>query len=119
METMLYDSIEIGKRLKEIRKKNNITQQQLAELLNVSVNSVSKYENGKITLGHDYIVYLCNYFNISADYFYFGHDKHLLEEKVVSERSWMNIYKKLNEEERERLFNIVQNVFPGIMDDSY
>lgn len=32
--------------LKEIRKKRNITQEQLAEMLEVSRQAVSKYESG-------------------------------------------------------------------------
>ena len=33
--------------IKEIRKKNNLTQKQLAEKLNVTYQAVSKWENGK------------------------------------------------------------------------
>ena len=38
--------IAIGKKIKEYRLKNNLTQEQLAEELNLSVKYVSRIENG-------------------------------------------------------------------------
>ena len=40
----IYDSI--GKKIKEYRVKNHLTQEQLAESLNISVKYVSRIENG-------------------------------------------------------------------------
>ena len=36
----------IGKRIKELRIKNNLTQEKLASYLNVSFQTVSKWETG-------------------------------------------------------------------------
>lgn len=41
------DQEKIGKFIKEIRKKNNLTQKQLADKYNVTYQAVSKWENGK------------------------------------------------------------------------
>jgi transcriptional regulator with XRE-family HTH domain len=41
------DQDKIGKFIKEIRKKNNLTQKQLANKYNVTFQAVSKWENGK------------------------------------------------------------------------
>ena len=38
---------EFGKLIKEIRKKNNLTQKNLADKYNVTYQAVSKWENGK------------------------------------------------------------------------
>lgn len=67
-----YDSKEFGQRLKYLRKERGKTQQDIADLLLVSVDSVSRYESGKTLIGHDYLAVIYNYFNISADYFYFN-----------------------------------------------
>lgn len=82
--TIQYDSKEFGKRLKRIRKRMNITQEQLAEKLNLSVDSVSNFETGKTTCMPDHLIKICQLFNISADYFFFDKDFPLqLEENVV------------------------------------
>jgi len=41
------DQDKFGKFIKEIRKKNNLTQKQLADKYNVTYQAVSKWENGK------------------------------------------------------------------------
>ena len=41
------NQIKIGKFIAECRKKNNLTQAQLAERLNITDRAISKWENGK------------------------------------------------------------------------
>lgn len=72
-----YNSVEFGKRLRDIRRKNKHTQEALAEKLMLSVDSISNYENGKTTCMPEHITHLCQIFNVSADYFYFGINKEL------------------------------------------
>lgn len=38
--------IHIGSNIKELRKRNNITQEKLAEYLDITYQTVSKWENG-------------------------------------------------------------------------
>lgn len=40
------DQVKIGNFLKKLRKEKGITQEQLAEILNVSGRTVSRWENG-------------------------------------------------------------------------
>lgn len=42
-----YDAVETGKRIRAIRKQNKFTQEQLAEELYLTAESVSNFENGK------------------------------------------------------------------------
>ena len=46
------DQIKIGKFIAECRKKNNLTQMQLAEKLNITDRAISKWENGKTELSN-------------------------------------------------------------------
>lgn len=41
------DQIKIGKFIAECRKKNKLTQMQLAEKLNITDRAISEWENGK------------------------------------------------------------------------
>ena len=55
-------------RLKEVRKNNNSTQRQVAEMLGASESQYQLYEYGKHKPNYEYIIKLCRYFNVSADY---------------------------------------------------
>ena len=55
-------------RLKEIRKSRNITQLKLAMDLNISQNSISRYETGEREADYTMLIKLADYFNVSIDY---------------------------------------------------
>ena len=67
-----YDSVEVGKRIKDIRKKAGIKQIKLAEEMHISNDMLSRIENGKNTCAPDHLMFLCQRFNKTSDYFYFG-----------------------------------------------
>lgn len=55
-------------RIKELRKENNMTQADLAKILNVTDRSVGFYENEKRDPDTDTLKTLANLFNVSIDY---------------------------------------------------
>lgn len=55
-------------RLKELRKKKKITQLKLALDLNMSQNSVSRYENGEREADYASLIAFADYFDVSIDY---------------------------------------------------
>ena len=57
-----------GERLRELRCEKGLTQKQLAEKLNISQKSLSKYERESLDLNTELIVRICRYFQVSADY---------------------------------------------------
>ena len=57
----------IGEKIKELRTKQKMTQEKLAQYLNVTVSAVSQWESGKTMPDVTMIVPLCNLFEISAD----------------------------------------------------
>lgn len=65
---MTLDSALIGKRLKEVRKKNNLTQEKLAKLLNTTHSTISAYESGKTTIITTFAYQICKNYNISMDW---------------------------------------------------
>lgn len=62
---MVYD---FGLRLKELRKKKKLTQQQVARRLNLTKASISGYENNTITPPNDMLVKLALMYGVSTDY---------------------------------------------------
>ena len=56
--------------LKEIRNKRNITQEQLAEILSVSRQTISKWESGLGYPETEKLLYLSKELNVSLDYLF-------------------------------------------------
>lgn len=67
-----YDVKEFGARIRKIRKANKMTQEDLANRLMLTAESVSNIESGKTNCMPEHIVHICEIFNISTDYLYFG-----------------------------------------------
>ena len=59
---------EIGVRINQVRKAKGITQEQLAERMDVSVQMISNLELGKKAIRPENIVKLCAVLDISADF---------------------------------------------------
>ncbi len=57
-----------AKRLKEIRKENKLTQEEMAQKFNIDHTSISKYETGATMISLSFLYQICNIYNISADY---------------------------------------------------
>lgn len=58
----------LAKRIKRIRRENDLTQEELSRILNITRSSISKYENGVNLALTSYIVGFCKYFHVSADF---------------------------------------------------
>lgn len=54
--------------LKALRKKHNLSQQKLADILHISQQSVYKYENGLSSPDIETLILMADYFNTSIDY---------------------------------------------------
>lgn len=58
----------IGKRIKEIRLDNKLSQAEFGALFFVSQDTVSLWENGKSLPNTEFVIAIAKKFNISADY---------------------------------------------------
>ena len=59
---------EMNLRLKELRKESKITQEQLAQYLNVDQSMVTKLENGSRSLNVNLIDKICSLFGCTEEY---------------------------------------------------
>lgn len=57
----------LGERIRKFRKENKLTQQQLADFLGVSRESISMYERGKRTPRYDKMIKLAQLSKLSLD----------------------------------------------------
>ena len=58
----------LNQKISQLRNDNNWSQEELAEKLNVSRQSVSKWESGQAKPDLDKIIALSNIFDVSTDY---------------------------------------------------
>ena len=61
------DNIGIGKYIKKLRLEQSMTQQELANKLNISFQAISKWETGETLPDISIILDLCDILNITAD----------------------------------------------------
>lgn len=59
--------MEFHERLKQLRVSKNLTQQQVAQALEMAVRQYQRYEHGERKPTYDTIIRLCHFFEISSD----------------------------------------------------
>ena len=80
----------IGKRIAQLRKEKNLTQEQLAEALYVTRQAVSSWENGKNQPDIETLTTLAEYFGVTIEELIYGEQRSIREkvvEKVVPSSS--------------------------------
>jgi transcriptional regulator with XRE-family HTH domain len=78
----------IGERLFNLRKEKNLSQEELANILDVSRQTVSKWETDQSTPDFDKIVPLCNYFGITTDELLTGKTNIIESNKVDNKKNF-------------------------------
>lgn len=58
----------IGIKIRQIRKENNVTQQELAKFLNTTHSTISAYESGKTLILTAFALEICKKYNYSLDW---------------------------------------------------
>lgn len=58
----------LGQRLKQLRKSKGVSMKTIEKATGVSLNAYSYYENDRAEPTASRIVWLCDYFGVTADY---------------------------------------------------
>lgn len=92
--------------LKKLRLEKGVSQKAVAHYLNVSQQTVSRYETSEnLSVSQDILIQLANYYNVSIDYILSG--KTEANKTVIHENG--NNYRKIDSAEKE-LQNIYLNL---------
>ena len=59
--------IEIGKKLKELRKSEGLTQQQLADTLDIGRVNYTRYETNIVRPDYETLIKIADFYDISLD----------------------------------------------------
>lgn len=96
------DQIKIGKFISKCRKKQNLTQEQLAEMLGISDRAISKWENGNCMPDASNIPELCKILNITINDLFSGEIVDTKDNNKKLEENLLEI-KKQKEDSDKRL----------------
>ena len=89
-------------RLKELREAYKLNQTELGEILGVTNQTVSNWENGNIAPSIEMVEKIANYFKVSVDYLLFRTDSltikvnNLILEQIAHVQSIVNDIEELN-----------------------
>jgi transcriptional regulator with XRE-family HTH domain len=97
--------ITFGERLKILREKNNVKQEELAKMLNLSQQTISNWEKGKVEPDLNAIKKITSFFNVSFDELLGNSEvQHVTKTTIPATKEPPTIGEKVNAlPERERL----------------
>lgn len=101
----MIDFVRVGNKITYYRKLNNMTQDELAELLFVTRQALSKWENGISVPGIDTLLSICKIFNVSFeeilcldeeitidnDNIFKGHERLFIINKIINNELIINL----------------------------
>lgn len=98
---------EVGKRIQEYRKKRGLTQEELAEIIDISPHYLSALERGVYNIKLEILVSILNALDCSGDEIFCDVVKKAYNVKAnrLSDK-----LKDLNEDEQHRIFEVVDTL---------
>lgn len=99
--------IALGKRLREERIHCGLTQEQVAEFINVSTTYIGLIERGERSVTLDKLVSLSQCFHVSVDY--------LLQDSIpltssIQEKQLLSLWHKATEQEHEMILSVIRSM---------
>lgn len=106
--------INIAKNISALRKNKGITQEQLAEALNISAQAVSKWETDTCQPDTLTLPLIAKYFNVSIDYLYYGKDMAYDDVYEKAFEKVRNVPNQMSKEAYEDVVKIFGHAHHGI-----
>jgi len=96
------------KMLKELREQRKITQQQLADLLQIPRTTLAHYESGRNEMSYDLLCRSADYFNVSVD-FLLGREQ-LFSDARVPYPEIIELYNQMSDSEKQILLGYARGM---------
>ena len=103
------DNVELGKRIKELRKSRSLKQSDLSDLLGISRGQISNLEHGRRGLNLSQLQKLCTLFKV--DLSYFGIEATAEQTLDLLDRAKLLFESDLPEEDKEELYNQLMKLY--------
>lgn len=113
----------VANKIKTFREKKNITQKELAEVLNTTQQTIARYENGERKADQNVLFALANYFGISINDFFpsvkvDNNDEIEMLKKTLKKKGFLDENEDLSEENYNRLIDFAKANKPFIIKDT-
>lgn len=87
-----------GKRIRDLREKNNDTLEELAKKLNMTLSSLGKYERGERKITPEFLEQVANLYDVPFSYF-FGEETEPPKELKEIGAEWVSFAKEMENKE--------------------
>lgn len=111
------------KRLAELRKSHNLSQKELAEILNSSQNTISNWETGKREPDFETTIMIANYFCVTTDYLLGKNDFNALPKESDNQRfnedenQLIKKYRQLDQRGQQAVLDTLNREYSYISND--
>ena len=79
----------MGERIRILRKMRGLSQEELAELIDVSIKHLSKIERDEVVFSVEILRKIAQYFDVSSDYILRGGNRRISKEEIIQ---WIEKY---------------------------
>lgn len=100
----------VGKRLKKARLEKNLTQESLAEKLDISVAYISRVESGSSHVNLKRLNQICALLDISESYILTGAAEN---SKTYLDKDFKELLEKCTPEQQKLIYNIAKTIVDG------
>ena len=119
-----------GNVIRKLRERKNMSQDELAEQLNITRQAISRYENGDRGVNQDLLFQLASIFNVKIDEFFPPINNNYSKQKITKEeefnllkdtlkkKGFLDENEDLSEENYNRLIDFAKANKPFIMKDT-
>jgi transcriptional regulator with XRE-family HTH domain len=100
----------IVENIKKLRTERNLTQQDIAEVINMHRSNYSKIEKGGRELSISALIQLADFFNVSLDELVLGNNP-LAREIKINDKSviqQIQLIQELDEEDRQVVYRVIE-----------
>jgi transcriptional regulator with XRE-family HTH domain len=101
----------LGSKIRQLRKENNLTQEALAEEIDLSYTYIGQVERGARGINLPNLIKIANRFGVSLDYLlsdYLIND--ISKERIEVDREWLEIIENKTPKEKQRYIELVKDI---------
>lgn len=104
MNNDMYENL--GKKMKELRIKNGLTQEQVAEALNVTPGYISNVENNRSAMTLRMLIYYANLTHVSLDHLIGSIDSSY--QATALDNELLQLLETLSDSDKEKLIKTIK-----------